>query len=112
MRNGDSQPSSQSCTTPWNGAPNAPPYPASSTSTVTRTVSTSQRRSGRSRRASPARPRAAASAEQTITTAEEATVQPAGSHASPKCRYATQFPAPRSASVAAMVSVVVRAVST
>lgn len=64
-----------------------------------------------SRRARPASPRPAAHAEETITAAEDATAQPAGSHGSPKCRYATQLPAPRSASVAAMVSVVVRAVS-
>ncbi len=86
LRNGAAQPSSQSCTTAWKGAPNAPPYPASSTSAVTSTVSTSQRRSGTSRRAIPARPSPAASAEQTTTSAEEATVQPAGSHASPKWR--------------------------
>ncbi len=86
FRNGDSHPSSQSCTTPWNGAPNAPPYPASSTSAVTSTVSTSHRRSGMSRRARPASPSPAASAEHTITTTDEATAHPAGSHASPKCR--------------------------
>jgi hypothetical protein len=76
------------------------------------TVSTSQRRSGMSRRASPARPSPAASVEETMTITEVATVQPAGSQASPKCRYATQFPPPRRVSVADMVSVVVCELST
>lgn len=86
LRKGTSAPFSQSCTTPWKGAPNAPPYPASSTRPVQITVSTSHRRSGMSRLASPARPSPAASAEQTMTITEAATVQPAYSHAWPKCR--------------------------
>jgi len=112
LRKGTSQPFSQSWTTPWKGAPNAPPYPARVRSATDSTVSTSQRRSGMSRLASPARPSPAASAEQTITITEAATVQPAGSQASPKWRYATQFPAPRRDSVADMVAVVVPEVST
>ncbi len=86
LRKGARGPFSQSCTVPWKGAPNGPPYPASRISTAVTAVSTSQRRSGRSRRASPASPSPAANAEQRITTTEDATVQPAGSQASTRCR--------------------------
>ena len=87
LRKGTSPPFSQSCTTPWKGAPNEPPYPARVISATDSTVSTQPAPLGQIPAGQPgeAEPGRAAPSE-TITTTEAATVQPAGSQASPKCR--------------------------
>src|SRR5215472_12506837 len=72
----------------------------------------SQRRSGISRRARPASPAPAASADARMAAAEVTMVQPAGSQGTPpRSRYAVQVPAPRSEAAADMVLAVVVACS-
>ena len=74
--------------------------------------SRSQPPAGRSRRASPSSPAAAATAAAMIAIGSATITQPACSHGWPRFRYAVQFPAPRRNVAADMVPVVVADCST